>query len=99
MLIDQRSLMFLGPAQMSLATNFVRRSVGRSVWDVCMDGVCIQSRSGLRQDGTPPPKKHTRNCLEVKLDANAQRGARGVSFRVANCLNRLSARCSKLGVH
>ena len=74
-------------------------SVGRSVWDVCMDGVCIQSRSGLRQDGTPPPKKHTRNCLEVKLDANAQRGARGVSFRVANCLNRLSARCSKLGVH
>ena len=43
-----------------------------------MYDVCIKKRSGLRQDGTPPPKKHTRNCLEVmeedrKLDANARR--------------------------
>ena len=39
---------------------------------------CIKKKSGLRQDGTPPPKKHTRNCLEVmeeerKLNANARR--------------------------
>ena len=38
----------------------------------------------------------SRGCTKTR---SSQRGARKVSFRVANCLNRLSARCSKLGVH